>query len=138
MSDGICDTSVIIRLIAGDDEVKQDRAIALFERVERGTLSLDAPVTVIADAVYVLTSPRLYNRSRAEVAAKLTTLVRLSHFHVAHRRTVLYALQLFGAGTRLDFGDAMIVAQAHLDGIGVVYAYDRDFDSVDKIERREP
>jgi predicted nucleic acid-binding protein len=138
VSDGLCDTSVLIRLIAGDDPDKQDRAIALFEQVEHGTLSLDAPMTVVADAVFVLTSKRLYNRPRDSVAAKLTTLARLPGFHVKNRRTVLRALQLFGATTYLDFGDAMLVAQAEASGVPTIYSYDTDFDRVPGVERREP
>jgi predicted nucleic acid-binding protein len=138
MSDALCDTSILIRLITGDDPDKQDRVIALFEQVEQGILSLGAPMTVIADAVFVLTSKRLYNKPRDEVAAKLTTLVRLPHFHVTNRRTVLYALQLFGASTYLDFGDAVIVAQAHQSGVQTVYTYDADFDRVAGLIRKEP
>jgi predicted nucleic acid-binding protein len=138
MSDALCDTSVIIRLIAGDDAEKQDRAIALFEQVEQRTLSIAAPDTMIADAVFVLTSKRLYNKPRAEVAAKLSTLVGLPYFHVRNRATVLRALHLFGTTSVLDFGDAMIVAQATESGAGTVYTYDKDFDRMPGITRREP
>lgn len=55
------DTDVIIRLLTGDDPVKQAQAASLFEQVEQGKLSLAAPDTVIADAVFVLASPRLYH-----------------------------------------------------------------------------
>lgn len=55
------DTDVIIRLLTGDDPQKQTAAKALFEQVERGTLTIAAPDTVIADAVFVLSSPRLYH-----------------------------------------------------------------------------
>ncbi len=72
------DTDVIIRLLTGDDPAKQAAASALFEHVEKGSLTIAAPDTVIADAVYVLTSPRLYNLSRAHVAALLTALIRLT------------------------------------------------------------
>ena len=134
----LCDTDVIVRLISGDDPAKQDRAIALFEKVERGTLSLAAPDTVIADAVFVLTSKRLYNMAREEVAAKLTTLVRLRNFHVAHRRAVLRALQLFGTTPNLDFGDAMLVALAQQNDQPTIYSYDMDFDRFSDLMRREP
>lgn len=138
MNDGLCDTSVLIRLLAGDDPDKQDRAIALFEQVEQGMLRLDAPTTVIADAVFVLTSKRLYNWPRDEVAAKLSTLVRLPHFHVRDRRVVLQALDLFGTTSHLDFGDAMIIAQAWETGTQVIYSYDADFDGVSGTRRQEP
>jgi predicted nucleic acid-binding protein len=138
MSDPLCDTSILIRLITGDDPDKQEPAIALFEQVERGTHSLAAPVTVIADAVFVLTSKQLYNKRRDEVAAKLTALLRLPGYHVKNRRTVLRALQLFGTTTQLDFGDAMIVAQMQESGSQTVYSYDTDFDGIPGIAREEP
>lgn len=138
MSSPFCDTSILIRLITGDDAAKQERAIALFEQVEQRALSLSAPDTVIADAVFVLTSKRLYNMPRPEVAARLTTLVRLPNFHVRHRRAVLRALQLFGTTTRLDFGDALIVALMQQSEEETVYAYDTDFDGIASISRQEP
>lgn len=82
--------TVIIRLLTGDDPVKQ--AAALFQRVEDGSLTLAAPDMVIGDAVSVLASPRLYNLARAQVAALLTALVRLSHFRLQNKRAVLAAL----------------------------------------------
>ena len=54
MADPFVDTDVLIRLLTGDDLDKQARAATLFEQVEAGTLSVAAPDTVIADAVYVL------------------------------------------------------------------------------------
>jgi predicted nucleic acid-binding protein len=133
-----CDTSILIRLITGDDQVKQDRAFRLFEQVEQRTVALSAPDTVIADAVFVLSSKRLYNLPRPEVAAKLTTLVRLPNFHVQNRRAVLGALHLFGTTRHLDFGDALIIALMQQSGEPLVYAYDTDFDGIDGITRQEP
>jgi predicted nucleic acid-binding protein len=138
MTHPFCDTSVIVRLIAGDDVTKQNRAIALFERVEQRTLSLAAPDTVIADAVFVLSSKRLYDLPREEVAAKLTTLVRLPDFRVKSRRAVLGALRLFGTTTHLDFGDALIIALMQQSGERTVYGYDTDFDGISGIGRQEP
>ncbi len=132
------DTDVIIRLLTGDDPAKQVAASALFEHVEKGSLTIAAPDTVIADAVYVLTSPRLYNLSRAHVAALLTALVRLTHFRVQNRRDVLEALRVYGTTTGLDFGDALLVATMQQDGSETLYSYDRHFDRIVTIQRREP
>ena len=75
-------TDVILRLITGDDPVKQAAAEALFQQVEVGTLTVRAPDTVIADAVFVLTSPRLYALPRALVRDKLAHLLRLANLMV--------------------------------------------------------
>ena len=137
MSEPHVDTDVIIRLLTGDDPQKQAAAQALFESVEAQRISLAAPDTVIADAVFVLSSPRLYAQPRAHVSAMLSRLVRLPSFKVAQRKIVLSALALYGE-KNVDFGDAMIVASMREHGEATVYSYDEDFDRFTFIDRREP
>lgn len=138
MKASFIDTDIIIRLLTGDDPGKQARARALFEQVEAGTLAVSAPDTVIADAVFVLSSKRLYRKSHREVALLLTPLVRLTGLRIANQQTVLAALQLYGDMPHLDFGDAMIVAAMTQAASDVVYSYDRDFDDLPGVIRKEP
>ncbi len=137
MTQPFIDTDVIIRFLTGDDPEKQAAASALFEQVEQGLLSVQAPDTVIADAVYVLSSPRLYHLARSDVQQMLAALVRLPQFHVQNRWSVLQALDLY-ASTRLDFGDTIIIASMQQQGSQVLYSYDTDFDRIEGISRREP
>ena len=137
MSIPFVDTDVLIRLLSGDDPQKQAAAAALFIAVEQGHLTVAAPETVIADAVYVLASPRLYRLPRAQVAALLTPLVRLTNFRVRNRRAVLRALDLYRS-TTLDFGDALIVASMEEQHSHVLYSYDTDFDRIPSVQRHEP
>ena len=131
------DTDVMVRLLIGDDPTRQAAAADLFEEVAGGRLVVMAPPTVIADAVYVLASPRLYAVPRARVGALLTPLVRLPGFRLADRRAVLRALGLY-ATTKLGFGDALVVASMEQAGSTTVYSFDRHFDAVPGIARREP
>lgn len=137
MSAAFVDTDVLVRLIAGDDPVKQAAAATLFTSVEQGQLTLACPITVIADAVYVLTSRRLYAMERRHVADALGLLVALPHFHVDRRHTVRRALELFSV-TRLDFGDTMLIAAMEEAGADTLYSFDRDFDRLTQLTRREP
>lgn len=137
MSIPFVDTDVIIRLLTGDDPAKQAAARALFEEVEQRRLTLAAPDTVIADAVYALASPRLYALARAQVAALLTPLVRLSHFEVRNKSSVLQALALYET-TSLDFGDLLIVASMQHAHADTLYSYDKGFDRIAGVIRREP
>jgi predicted nucleic acid-binding protein len=137
MSYPYLDTSIIIRLLTQDDPIKLERSRLLFEQIEHGTLTAAAPDTVIADAVFVLASKRQYNKPRAEIAALLTPLVRLSHFRVKNRRAVLTALSLYSATPDLDFGDALLVALMRSPGPPTIYSYDTDFD-LEGITRHEP
>ena len=88
MTQPFIDTDVIIRFLTGDDPEKQAASSALFEQVEQGLLTIAAPDTVIADAVYVLSSPRLYHLARNEVQELLTALAHLSHFQIQNRTAV--------------------------------------------------
>ena len=137
MTQPFIDTDVIIRFLTGDDLDKQVAATALFEQVEQGLLSIQAPDTVIADSVYVLSSPRLYHLTRNEVQELLTALVNLSHFQIQNRLAVLRALELYGR-TKLDFGDTLILASMEQQHSHILYSYDADFDRFDGIARQEP
>ncbi len=137
MPEPFVDTDVIVRLVSGDDPLKQQNAMALFERVERGEIVLAAPATVISDAAFVLHSPRLYGIPRRLVADALSSLVLLPGFQVENRRRVLRALQLY-ADHNVDFGDAYIAASMEHAGATEVYSYDHDFDRFSGIRRLEP
>ena len=137
MTQPFIDTNVIIRLLTGDDPEKQAAATTLFEQVEQGTLTVTAPDTVIADAVYVLSSPRLYHLARSEVRELLTALVHLPHFQVQNRLAISRALELYGS-SKLDFGDVLIIASMEQQHSRILYSYDADFDRFDGIIRQEP
>lgn len=137
MTRAFVDTDVIIRLLTGDDPVKQQAAARLFEAVEQGEIELLAPDTVVADAVYVLSSPRLYQVARPEVRDLLSALVRLPRFALENKTAVLRALEIYGA-SRLDFGDALIIASMEVTKMTYLYSFDHDFDSYPNVERCEP
>lgn len=137
MTQPFIDTDVIIRFLTGDDLEKQAAAAALFEQIEQGLLTVVAPDTVIADAVYVLCSPRLYHVARNEVRELLAPLVRLPHFRVQNRFCILRALDLY-ASAKLDFGDTLIIASMEQQNSHILYSYDMDFDRIQGITRKEP
>ena len=137
MAEPFIDTDVIIRFLTGDDLTKQAAAAGLFEQIEQGLLTVAAPDTVIADAVYVLSSRKLYTVARMKVWEFLAPLVRLPHFRTHNRLSVLRALEIY-ASSNLDFGDALIIASMEQQEAQVLYSYDTDFDRIGGIIRREP
>lgn len=132
------DTNLLIRFLTEDVPEQAAAAGALFREIERGEVTVEVPDTVIADAVFVLASPRLYRLPRPEVQALLTPLVQLPHFRVHNRQLLIEALAIFGATSRLDFGDCCIIAHLREAGGTQVYSFDRDFDTVPGITRVEP
>jgi predicted nucleic acid-binding protein len=138
MSVSFIDADVIIRLLTGDDPIKQADCRSLFERIERGDEIVNLPHTVVADVVFVLRSPRLYRLAKSEIAELLTALISFRGIRINDRQSVLGALALYGAHARLDFTDALIISMSGQHDDAVVYSYDTDYDRFDEIVRREP
>lgn len=131
------DTDIIIRLLTGDDPKKKQQAIKLFKKVAAETLELHAGETVIADAVYVLSSKKLYSLSRENIRDLLSALLQYSNFKLDNKNTIIDALDIY-ASTNLDFGDALLVVLTQQSKEKIIYSYDHDFDKFPKIIRQEP
>lgn len=137
MTRSFVDTDILIRYLTGDDAKKQAAAAALFDQVSSGELLLMAPDTVISDAVFVLSSPKLYNLPRTQVRDLLTALLRNPNFKVQNRSLLLHALFLY-ADCNLDFGDVILIVSMRRAKCTILYSFDHDFDQFDQIERRVP
>ncbi len=131
------DTDVIIRLLTGDDQQKRKDATALFERVAKGDLVLSAPDTAIADVVFVLSSPKLYDLPRSQIRDLLAVLLHYPNFKVDNKQVVIKALDFY-ASANIDFGDAMLAVLTRESQNQLIYSYDHDFDKIPDIKRKEP
>lgn len=138
MSTAFVDTDVIIRFLTGDDPIKQAAARRLFGRARKGDSLLTVPHTVIADAVYVLRSRRLYHLPKPVIAEMLSALLSQTGFKIEDRQSVLDALNLYGEYNKLDFTDALIIAMMWRNVDSLLYSYDGDYDTFPGISRREP
>lgn len=132
------DTNIFIRFLAGDDEKKSEACLRLFERVRSGDEPVTTSESIIAEVVYVLSSPSLYGLAHDEIAARLRPLLSLRGLRLPHKRAYLRALDLYAAHQFLDFEDALTVAHIEREGMSEVVTYDRDFDRVPGVRRVEP
>ncbi len=137
MEQTFLDTNIIIRFLTGDDPEKQEAAAALFDRIASNELTVSAPDTIIAECVHVLSSKRLYNKSREEIRLALSPLVALDSFKIANRRPLLRALDLYVAYP-IDFDDAFLKAMMEVENAHALYSYDTDFDRFPDVTRKEP
>ena len=131
------DANVFLRYLTRDDPEKAQACLALFRQAERGEVTLFTTETIIAEIVYVLSSPRLYNLSRQDVRNRLTPLLTLPGLRMPKRAIVLRALELYEA-QNVDFEDALAVAHMEQLGIEEIISYDRDFDRFPQVTRVEP
>ncbi|MFT4039199.1 MAG: PIN domain-containing protein [Thermomicrobiales bacterium] len=131
------DTNIFVRLIAADDPEKESRTLDLFDRARSGAIDLMTSEAIIAETIYVLTSPRLYGATRSQAAESLLGLLSISALHLDHKDTVVAALQRY-ALSNFAFPDCLCIEHALRQTSGLVFTYDRGFDRVPDIRRLEP
>ena len=131
-------TNIFVRFLTGDVLEKAVDCSALLQRSGRGEIDLETSGAVIAEVVYVLSSPRLYGKSRNEIGAGLEALLVTGGLHLDHKTTVLAALQRYRDST-LSFVDCLCVEHAlRLGQPATIFSYDRGLDRVPGICRLEP
>jgi len=134
----VLDANVIISFLTGDDPQRQEPCNVLFEQIERGEVQAGIPDVIIAEVVYVLSSPKTYNLPRQEIAELLTPIISLSHIDVHNRPVLLRTLRIYAESRELDFPDAYLVAAMEDTKEHTLISYDTDFDQFPNINRTEP
>jgi len=92
---------------------------------------------VIAEVIYVLSSPSLYNLPRDKTSSLLLPIINLKGIKLPQKRLYIKALDIYSS-KNIDFEDALIVAYMERRKIKEIYSYDRDFDKVEELKRLEP
>lgn len=131
------DTNVFVRHLINDDLNKAIACREIFQAAGRNEIQITTSESVIAEVVFVISSPKLYNVPRDKVRALLYPLLTLPGLRLANRHSYLRALDLYVA-YNIDFEDAMSVAHMERQGIPTLLSYDRDFDRIGNITRQEP
>ena len=103
------DTNVILRYLTRDDPAKAERCLALFQKADRREIELTASEAIIAEVVYVLSSPRLYNLPRERIRDLLWPIIAMRGLKLPSRSLYQEALALYAA-YKIDFEDALAVA----------------------------
>lgn len=130
------DTNIVIRSLTQDNLEMAEQARALLKQAERGTLTLVASEAILVEAVNVLSSPRLYNLPRHQVAQGLVTILAVPNIKFPAKRTLRRALSLW-AGSSVDFVDALSVAHMERWRLRSIASFDNDFNRFRQIKRLE-
>jgi len=126
----VLDTNVIIRYLTQDDPNLGKQALAIFDQVESGSLTITLLEGVLVETVQVLSSRSLYNVSREAIRARLTLIIRLPHVDLPNKRTYLEAFDLYVDHPRLSFVDALCVAYAQRAEDATVISFDRGYRNI--------
>jgi predicted nucleic acid-binding protein len=130
------DTNILVRFLVQDDQTLAEKARAILEQVESGKLLATTCEAVLVEAVYVLTSPRLYKLPRHQVAAYLTQFLKSRGLRLSGKRVFLKAFELYNTSS-IDITDALLVAHMEQSNSTTLYSFDHDFDSIETVARAE-
>jgi predicted nucleic acid-binding protein len=127
------DTNAFVALLVGAEHPSHELALSVFRRVADGELVLIVTPVVAAEIVYVVRSVLGWTR-RVE-AERIGSLFEADGLVLIEAPTLMRALELYGANSRLDFADAYLAASALERGPAVVVSFDSDVDTVEGIRR---
>ena len=131
------DTNILLRHLTGDDEDKARACQRLLFRVEQGEETVVTSDLVIAEAVFVLQSPRQYGLPRDRIRQLVEPITGLRGLRLPRKALYARVFDLY-CQKSISFTDAYNVAFMEARGLNEVYSYDTHFDRVEGIGRVEP
>ncbi len=129
------DSNTILRYLANDAPQLAVRAVSLLERVQGGEERVLLEDVVLAEVVWTLAT--FYRATREQIYDYLEPVLGLEGVESADKQALQMALVLY-RDRNVDFVDAFLAAKAIRDGTGEVYTFDRDFDRLPGVKRRDP
>lgn len=127
------DTNIFVALMAGPSHPLHEPVLGLFRRVAGGDLVLIVTPIVVAELVYACESVLRWSRIR--IADRLSALLQADGLTIRESAALIAALGLYGGHRKLDFADAYLAGCALTAGPPAVASLDRDFDSIEGLNR---
>jgi predicted nucleic acid-binding protein len=137
MSMPFLDANILLRHLTNDDPASGRACLALMQAIEQREIRAWTSDLVIAEVVFVLSSKRLYNLERETIRDLLLPLINLPGLKIAHKRLYRRVFELYTT-LPIDYVDAFHAALMEKQGTRKILSYDKHFDRVPGIERREP
>ena len=135
MENKFVDTNVFLRFLTKDDLSKYERCREMFKKALEGEIVISTSGMVIAELVWTLLS--YYKVPKAEVIEKVSVILGTENLFVPDKDILADALVLY-AGKNIDFIDAYNAVFMKYQGLREIYSYDRDFETIEDSERKEP
>lgn len=120
----VVDANILIRFKTKDEPEQAEKGRQLFQRVIDGEINIAIPEIVLAEVVYVLSSPRIYNLSRQEVSEYLIDFIKLKGVIISNRALLTEALLIYSEHP-IDLADAYLTAMVALKHAKEVITFDK-------------
>jgi predicted nucleic acid-binding protein len=135
MENKFVDTNVFLRYLTRDDLSKYERCREMFKKALEGEIAISTSGMVIAELIWTLLS--YYKVPKADVIEKVFVILGTENLFIPDKDALADALVLY-ARKNIDFIDAYNAVFMKYHGPREVYSYDRDFETIEDIERKEP
>jgi predicted nucleic acid-binding protein len=129
------DTNIFLRHFLQDDPDHSPGASAFLKRVEDGSIKVRTSETVIFETAFTL--QKGYRREKSVIRDGLLPLIELPGVVLPHKRRYRKVFSLY-VENNLPFADAYHAVLMEQLNLTEIVTFDRDFDHVPGITRREP
>jgi predicted nucleic acid-binding protein len=129
------DTNILLRHLRGDIPFQSMRATALIARIEQGGLEVATADVVIFETVFTL--QRSYKVPREQIPDALLPIIELPGLVLPGKERYRAIFEIY-VERNIAFGDAVIAVAMQDAGSDEIYSFDREFDRLPGITRREP
>ncbi len=131
------DTNIFLRHLLNDIPDQAAAAHRLITAIERGNVLAWTSPLVIAEIIFVLESPKTYHIARETLRTQLLPLLGLANLRLERKQLYprIFSLYVSYPIDYIDAYQAAILEQYHQREL---FSFDRDFDALPGLTRREP
>ena len=130
------DTSVILRILVKDDDVKRKASEKLLKEAKQKGIILFMPPVAILETVWVL--EKVYKYKRKAVRELVEAILNTPELKIEMEDVFKKALEVY-EGKNIKFADAVMGFWGIEKGITAAYTYDeKDFKRIEGLEVRKP
>jgi len=132
----VVDTSVILRILLADDDLKRKAAEKLLKEAKGKGVSLHLLPVAVMEVVFVL--DKVYKLGRKNIQEMVIALLNTPELSVEMESVFRRAIEAY-AEKNIKFADAVMAFWGMERGLTTIFTYDeKDFKRIDKLEVRKP
>ena len=136
MPKAFVDTSVILRILIKDDELKAKAAVNLLKSAGGRDLTLYLLPVAVLETVWVL--EKVYSLSRKAVLEVVEAILNTPELKIEKEAVFRKALQTY-VEKNIKFADAVMGYWGLYNGYTIVFTYDeKDFKRIEGLDTRKP
>jgi predicted nucleic acid-binding protein len=128
------DTNILVNHLLQEQAEHGARATAILERIEAGELSVRTSDLVVFETVFTL--QRAYRIPRERIAAGILSILQMKGVLLPSKSNYRRVFNLY-VSTNIGFADCYHAMLMERLGINEVFSFDRDFDKLPGLSRRE-